>query len=431
MPEESDPDKLSQGHEPEMAAIYCGQLKNSDLARHSNQLPSSGSPCFLLADIGGGTVDVTAFEGDAETMNLLHEPAGNLYGGYKVNLNFKEFLGKLVDDERLTRYLETGQSAKDIKHKALLEYLLSNEFEAQKRIFADKEGKAETSTSKLGISLSPSFRNVYQAQLSQLNDGDVEFVEDDLTLYISYPVMEKLFSPVMQAIVEVITKVLDEIEQRPNTLFLVGGFGGSPYVTKVLHEKLGERFCYIVPSGHNHAVVTGAVLFRHNPSIIRGRRIDATYGIHASIPFEEGKHEKSYKVRRGKAFHCDNIFSAIVEKGEVISSDYVYLKTHSLASPNQHRMFLNLYASPETDVWYTTGKRPAHSGNSTMVEIVKIGDLSIDLAPIALQAEDEGEVQERTVDVYFDFSHAEIQVLAYDHASDVKVKCTIDSLSSS
>jgi len=79
-------------------------------------------------------------------------------------------------------------------------------------------------------------------------------------------------------------------------VYLVGGFGGCPYLFKAVTEHFGNKLStHVTPAESDFAVVWGAVFFHHNPDIVHARKADATYGVRANIPFEKRKHEENYK----------------------------------------------------------------------------------------------------------------------------------------
>ena len=55
--------------------------------------------------------------------------------------------------------------------------------------------------------------------------------------------------------------------KKVDTIYLVGGFGGSEYIRKRISEKFGKTYKCIVPPDPNSAVIHGAVLFRQNPDL--------------------------------------------------------------------------------------------------------------------------------------------------------------------
>ena len=82
-------------------------------------------------------------------------------------------------------------------------------------------------------------------------------------------------------------------------------------------------------------------------------------------------------------------------------------------------MHFDVYSSPEKDVWYTTGRRPANSSISTLAEVNKVGNLDIHLTFVDKKRISNGDEKEQSSSednftVTFNFSRTEIQVKAFD-----------------
>ena len=114
--QEEHPDKLSLALEPDCAAVFCQHmaghhytLSSSTLSSSTSSLstPSTPSPStYLVVDIGGGTVDITAHRlttSPQQHIDVVILPKGNDYGGSRVNQKFCVFLENLVRDKGFTR----------------------------------------------------------------------------------------------------------------------------------------------------------------------------------------------------------------------------------------------------------------------------------------------------------------------------------------
>ncbi len=447
--EEPDSDKLSLALEPESAAIFCTLLTKQQISDYSSSLPTSSLNGYVLVDVGGGTVDISAYRiGPAPdfAIDLLHQPKGGPFGGTKVNHEFKAFLEELVNDRGFTRYLDNSDEVVSAKHQAHLNELVNDTFEKQKRLFGNKGGRSEV-TGKIAIRLPHSFfmkyRDILERKLGRRRGGqgpDTEPPEVELadqTLRISYSKVEKFFEPVVTGIQECMQEVLEEVEDI-DTVYMVGGFGGSRYMIHALQRALGASYKYVVPMHPDLAVISGAVLFRQNPAHINSKRADATYGFRVSIPFDADRHEARYKAvsQSGDQELCQNVFCTIVERGDTIRTDEVFSSVHPASKHDLRRMHVDIYSSLEKDVWYTTGLRPSTDSAESEAEIRKadvrkVGELNVPLPTVgtAERVTQEGSHTAREVELFFDFSHAEAQVKGYDRASGTEVKGVIDYLS--
>ena len=384
-------------------------------------------------DIGGGTVDISAYRisGSPEQhIEVILPPAGNDCGGSMVNKGFEKFLGELVGDKTFSEYIDIGDETLKATHRAMLNELINDTFERQKRIFGEKGGKG----SKVSIRLPYTFMEHYRSKLvegiSKLEDSQIELSNNDLR--IVYPKMKEFFQPVVDGLLKCITETLLSLNEEIETIYIVGGFGGCQYTYNTIIKEFGDHYKYITPAEHDFAVVRGAVLFRQNPNTVHARRADATYGVRVSIPFQEGKHEEKYKwVNENGDLMCENIFSTFVERGDIIPTSEVVIAEYAPAKLHMQRMHVDIYSSSAKDVWYVTGSSP----NSTdLVDVQKIGELTIPFPKenkeVPQGADKKQITVERKVEVTFDFSHTEIQVRGYDKLSDTKVNVVLDFLSS-
>ena len=426
MSNEKNPHKLSLALEPECASIYCQSM--SDTAAYCPAQRPYQSNCYLVVDIGGGTVDISAHRVSSipdRHIQVVHPPTGNDCGGSKVNKEFEKFLEKLVDDEGFSRYLQEDDPETNAKHSADLNELINETFEEQKIIFGNKGGVGARANSKLAIRLPHTFLEVYKDDIDhgirQMDSSQLEQVGQDLR--IKYSMMTDLFKPVVEGMVDRMSQTLTDAEANVDTIYLVGGFGGSHYIYKVFTEQFGDRYRYITPEEPDFAVIRGAVLFRKNPDIVHARKVDATYGVGINISFDPLIHNPEYKwINDDGKEKCSNIFCTVVERGDLVCTEEVFTDIFYPTEHQQTSMSIEIYSTPEKDVWYTTGKRGRGSRDTAQVEICKIGKFVVQMPVLT------GD-KTRKVDITFDFSHTEIQVKGYDRTSGFEVKVALDFLS--
>ena len=399
------------------------------LERQVSSTPPLNTPfrasSYLIVDIGGGTVDISAHHVVRDPqphIRVIHPPTGNDWGGTRVNQEFGKFLENLVNDIGFYRFLSTSDEKKDAKNIVYLNELLNENFERQKKVFADTD--EEYSSSMLLIELPTPFIREYIHDLNEgiAREGEcmVQLVDQDLR--ISHELMKRFFKPAVDGIIAAIHDVLDEISQAQK-MYRVGGFGGSSYIQRHIRSEFGNTSLnYVVPVEPAHAVVKGAVLFKKNPGLVESRKADATYGLATNSKFQMGLHDHKYwwVDDDGKPL-CKNIFSTIVELGEVVGAREVFSDTFYPTCHNQTGMSFVIYSSQEKDIFYITGERGANSRKPGRATVTKLGEVSIEMPDLT------GD-KNRAVDVTFDFSHTEIQVKAFDRTTRKEVKAVIDFL---
>ena len=384
--------------------------------------------CYLVVDIGGGTVDISAHKVSSTPdrhLQVVHPPMGNDCGGSRVNKEFQNFLEELVNDKGFARYLKANDPVINAKHSADLNDLVKNTFEKQKVIFGSKGGVGVRATSKLAIHLPFSFLYVYEDDIDKgirrMKDSRLKRIYQELR--IEYSKMADFFQPVVEGMLECISQTLRDVEANIDTIYLVGGFGGSKYIYNVITNRFGDNYKYITPAEPDFAVIHGAVLFRQNPDIVHARRADATYGVDTNILFDPLIHNPEYKwLNDDGEEKCSNLFSAAAERGDLVCTEEVFKKVFWPTMHRQTSASIPIYSTLEKDVWYTSGKRGKGSRNTTPVEIRKIGELQVQMPVMT------GD-KNRKIDVMFDFSHTEIHVKAYDRTSRNEVKVALDFLS--
>ena len=422
---EDHPDKLSLALEPESAAIFCQNMMERQASSFSSPESPYRATSYLIVDIGGGTVDISAHHvvRDPEPhIKVIHPPTGNDWGGTKVNKEFSNFLQNMVQDNGFSRFLCTPNAQKNAKNIVYLNELLNENFERQKMIFAESDD--ESNDSMLLIELPTSFIQEYIDDLTEgvrrKGEAVIQLVDQDLR--ISYELMRTFFKPVEDGIITCINDVLSEVPQVKK-MYLVGGFGGSRYLQNKIQmgfSQLGLN--YIVPVEPAYAVVKGAALFKKNPGLVESRRADATYGLEINHTFQEGLHDRKYwwEDDDGRSL-CRNLFSTIVELGDVVGVEEVFMSTFYPTSHNQTGMSFTIYSSQEKDIFYVNGERGVNSKQRGRATVTQLGKVEVDMPDLT------GD-KKRAVDVTFDFSHTEIKVKAYDRTTRKEVKIVINFL---
>ena len=423
---EQHPEKLSLALEPEAAAIFCQNMSREQLAQYCQVDAPFTASCYLIIDIGGGTVDISAMHRVVEKkqthVRVLHPPIGNDCGGAQVNKRFKHFLENLVQDEGLQRFLSTPETLVNARNQVVVNELLNTTFEKQKKIFGNWE--ASTDHRRLQVELPYEFLETYQSDLEKelkiRGDKNVELVRHKLR--ISYHKMAEFFEPIRDGIFECIAEILTNIEERVETFYLVGGFGGCKYLFRAVKEKFGEKYKYVVPCEPAYTVVRGAVLNRLYPDMVECRKVDATYGLASIKPFIQDIHDPDYGLYDDDGeYRCASLFSTIVERGELVKSGEVFRKTHYPAKHNQTSMTIEIYCSDERDVWYVTGRRQKGSPKTEPANVYQIGTIILEMPDLTKD-------KSRAVDITFDFSHTEIQIQAFDRTSTNEVRAVLDCL---
>ena len=421
LPDEVNPDKLSLALEPESAALYSQENVGDQIASDPSAAAIGHPTNYMVIDIGGGTVDITAHievDGGIVVENI---PTGNAWGGTQVNEAFSKMLQHIVNDLEFKKFLDTeGRS----QRMAALNNIFYNEFEKQKILFGQRK------TQEIAISLPKMFVKFYEKVLEKGAEKmlGVEYDEDaNDTLYIDKEVVERqLFGPALDGIIKCTLEAIEENEYKVNTFYLVGGFGGCQYV----HEKVsaaiervysskGQSCTVLLPVSPELAVAIGAAMWRKNPEKFISRRSDATYGVGATnYPFDPKEHEVHYKRynEERKVHYCDSIFSLFSKKGEMIDATVVITNNFIPNCHSQKQAMIPIYSTPNVGIKYTKDK----NGRRIVTEI---GQLVLDIPN-----PDNLPLRERLLDITMDFSGTEIQAKAKYCVTREEVKTVCDFL---
>ena len=413
-PNEVNPDKLSLALEPESAALYSQEAIGAQIERDPSKAAISRPTEYMVIDIGGGTVDITAHIEKSGSIQVDNIPTGNAWGGTQVNEAFSQLLQKLVRDPEYEKFIALGEHSKQM---AIVNGILYDEFETQKVSFGQCKNK------EMAIELNAKFASCYDKAIKQEVKKMKGIEYEDDRLYIDESLAEsQLFGPTLRGIIDCTIEAIKEGGSRINTFYLVGGFGGCKYI----HEKVTAAIkkvkgsCnVIVPVDPHLAVATGAAMWRKNPEKIKARKSDATYGIVVTIPFNSEKHDEHYKYfdDEENKYRCDYVFCVFMEKGTMATAEEVISTNMMPAKDTSTQMFIGIYSTPNIGIQYTVDKK----GEST---VSRIGQLVLDVPnPDNLPR------NKRIADITMDFSGTEIQAKAKYRVTGKEVKTVCDFLS--
>ncbi|XP_052820668.1 heat shock 70 kDa protein 12B-like isoform X2 [Mya arenaria] len=309
-------DKLSLAYEPEAAAIYCKHMRLAKLREPGKDATIQPFPTglkFLVLDLGGGTVDISAHQvQDDGSLKALREPSGGKWGGTLVDDGFLEIFEGLFGADFMTGLKSDIEQAESKRE-------LDAEIEMKKRTIVGKSNaKANNVISiKLPFAL---LEGTKSAQFeSALESGIYELIQGKLL--IDNSILLSAFENSVSKIVEHLNFLLGKTElERLDAVVMVGGFSDSKVVQEAIKDVLENypNVDLIIPENSASAIVHGAVLYGFNPSVISTRKSKYSYGISTSAPFVEELHPLSHRVQRDGSNQCEDIFKVFVKKGEEV-----------------------------------------------------------------------------------------------------------------
>ncbi|KAF9074482.1 actin-like ATPase domain-containing protein [Rhodocollybia butyracea] len=279
--------------EPEAAAVHCAYL--TDLHRLQ---PSQN---FIVADAGGGTVDLAVYKIIGQMANLeiaeIAARSGANCGSLFLDLRFRELVKTLLADH--PAHLDP----------ASLAYFMHSFSETEKIDFAGPQDD----------------ENMFHFTCFNVEDPtDVTVGLVDGQLSIPGALLRReVFDPVVEQVLALIEDQLSKVDQRIDALLLVGGFSGSEYLKLRVEEQLRSRIGVIArPEDADTATLRGAARYglARRPlvaSIIAPR----SYLMKVKLPAEnEDWQKRPAYIRNNDAGYpiCENRLQYLVQKGAII-----------------------------------------------------------------------------------------------------------------
>ena len=389
--------------EPEGASIQVREDSEETLKKKI----SKGSIIVVL-DCGGGTVDITInkilCEPDEKFLSneVLSSTGGCEWGSKYVDINFENFLKVFLGEKLFAIYQKNASMKIDIL----------NAFEIIKKKFNPENVKhSRLQLSYLGENLtSEILKNL-------VNNYNVLHPETKVTqrgssgIDLSNELMISFFEPLINKIINKVRDLLEETKKKagyyPKFIFLVGGFGESPYLRQKIKKNFeSNELIVLIPKRPLVSVVRGACMFGLNPFSITSRIAKRTYGISTLGIFDEKKHPLNKKVMiDGEAF-CENIFDTFVLKDDSVSVNQEIVKTYCPVRGAQTIMKIILYYTEKREVHYIDEEG-----------VQKFGELIVNIG------EKNQGIEDKLVTVSFLFGNTQIYIIAKNkNTGDIK-KC--------
>lgn len=400
-------DRLLIALEPEAASIFCQYLPTDEIAGAEDELSIAGEDVkYLVVDIGGGTVDITAHHKVTDDeLRELCSASGGACGGTTVDREFQNLFENIVGEVVMEH----------LKNEKTASYLdLLREFETVKRTVS--------STTRQFINFTIPFTDLTELCTSHLDkdfktavneseyEGKILLVGDKMRM--DRLLMMSLFDTACQNIVKEIRKVMDRIPTTNlKTFLLVGGFSESSIVQDAIREAFSNMQILAPREDPGLAVLKGAVLFGHRPDFITSRITKCTYGRRIRPLFDESKHDPSKRVEGGDGgARCRDVFETFMPKNKSVPVDKVVTLTYHTISSQQ--------TSVSVAIYYT------NKDNGTMYVdddgCKKLGEFSV---PIP-----DPSAQRRYVDVEIKFGGTLLEVTAVERQTQEVTQCNFSLL---
>lgn len=293
------PERLLLAIEPEVAGLHA-LAEHEDLNRPGHRL--------LVVDAGGGTVDITTLQLQADGVAQVGTPVSGGCGSDYVN---RLFLERVVSGIGPLRIFELAR-----RHGHLL-FRLADAFEAAKREF-DPDNPDDTN-----VMIPPEVHRILpedvKEALTEHQDGIYA------AIVVQRDTMRDLLDHTINDVLKLVDEQLDEVGADDLTVVVAGGFGRSTYLRDRLDAHLAGRAPWRTVSQPELAVLRGAARFAADPSTFRRRQARTTYGIARTLPFDPKADPADKKIRfRFRAPLCRDRFEPLVHAGDTVPYDKVF-----------------------------------------------------------------------------------------------------------
>ncbi|KAF8975557.1 hypothetical protein BGZ46_009043 [Entomortierella lignicola] len=294
------PHRLLLVSEPEAAAMYCERKCEQFNLRHGDR--------FMICDAGGGTVDLIVFQVDysSGTRHLIEVTRGS---GASCGSGFLDENFNNLVRHKLQRY--------DLQPKAWAQIMEEFVFSHKPQFDGDDD----------------SFISMPSA-VANLVDMDIR-LEDGVLAISAQEMRELVFDPVVNQVLGLVDGQLNQAQQC-SAIFLVGGFGSSPYLHKRVQQEFESRVPLIrYPPRPDLAVVRGAVYHGLTHKPIQARVARRWYGVDTTRPYKAGDPVDKKYMQDGK-YRVRDGFSVFVRPGQSIGVDECISKkyiTHKYPEP--------------------------------------------------------------------------------------------------
>lgn len=369
--------------EPEAAAIYTARYLKIEMQKDFLKV----GECFVLCDAGGGTVDVVSYSVTRlePTLELKQEgyPYSSKCGSTYIDTRFKQWLRGVLG-ERYFQQLDpnsrrSGISA--ISEGSRMRHVIK-QFDPHKKKFS-------SNSPSMKIDLPEPLNNITIP--GKVNQGE---------LTITNAEMKSFFDPCVDGVIELYQGQLQQIERRGRRLrnvFLIGGFGESPFLQAELQTALSYRKVELRrPDTSWTAVVRGAVIHGiekvNRPNVVFMKTCPQSYGIVLNETFRGSKFrsEDRYTDPITGDVQAHGQITWLIKKGDLIlsnegkTSEKEFRVTfHGTEEAGERKKKLSIYGYDDDDL-------PDRFQNARE-ELKEVAVLTYDLSSFSLDRFDRAE----------------------------------------
>ena len=297
--------------------------------------------------LSGGTIDITVHEKQGTKLKEIHKASGGPWGGTSVNRNFLDFIEKIVGSTTMKRF----------RDEFMEDYFdLLREFEMKKRSLDPDSDDLVT------IRVPVALRDIYEEVTGENIKRalrNVDF-EDDLTwvgdkLRMKAHIARDMFSDSIKNTISKVREILRTIAMHNvKTILMVGGYSECQLMQKAFQDAFAPDVSVIIPHEAGLAILKGAILFGHSPSIISSRILRYTYGQAISPKFDPKIHPKSKRNDFYDPPVCNDVFDCFASAGQSVAVGHMFSNMYTPVTDSQTSVVVNMYTSPDPTPRFVT-----------------------------------------------------------------------------
>ena len=342
----------------------------------------------------GGTLDLTAQRVVNDTeMEVMCTAQGGSLGGSRVNNNIMALLREAFGKETMDNF-------KTASPLAFLEMMSAIELK-KKSVCKDKQ-------IPMNIMFCQEFAETCRISL---NASPAESLSEEMkmkgfkvrssTLSLPHSSVISAFNEVTQPITAQVDDLLKRSEVEGVThIMMVGGFSDFKIIQEQMKQKFSPEYTVLVLDDASSVIMKGAVLYGHNPDIIKARRATKTYAVELWPPFVEGQHPESRKVKSYDGqFLVKCGLHTLVTRGEVIHTDETRRVAVTPVYVNQPSIPIKLFKTDKIMVEYADEpglkqvatcvcKLPGTGMNREALVKFKFGGTAVEVTAVNSQGEE-------------------------------------------
>ena len=301
----------------------------------------------------GGTIDITAHEvlNDGTVREIIKSNGGN-WGGTSVDRKYIDFIKCLIG-ESVTQSIEQNEPQ--------VFFEVCREFETAKRTIKPQSDikfnvRIPSQLGEAYAFLNPRKNLKSKKFVSTKVHGNIpiSFIGDKLRL--APKDAESFFT---ETVTEITRHLKNLLQQKSGkdiaTIILVGGFAESPMLTQAVKSTFSEMRV-IIPHEAAWSVLRGAVIFGHDPGLIKERRSKYTYGLAVFDKFDPKKHDEKYKYEGDGEIRCACLFSKLISIDDPVTVGEYRKAEKYMLTDIEDEGSMELYTSESSDPKYIDEK---------------------------------------------------------------------------